>query len=60
LLFVSTQKFQNRYKSILCQENAYLKELVRYIHFNSLRAEVVKTRIPRSLLRGVFHLLKRE
>ena len=35
--------FQNRYKSILCQEDVYLKELVRYIHFNPLRAEIVKT-----------------
>ncbi|OEU65234.1 MAG: transposase [Desulfobacterales bacterium PC51MH44] len=34
--------FQNRYKSILCQEDAYLKELVRYIHLNPLRANVVK------------------
>jgi len=24
------QLFQNRYKSIVCQEDAYLKELVRY------------------------------
>ena len=28
--------FQNRYKSVLCQEDAYLLELVRYIHFNPL------------------------
>jgi len=35
--------FQNRYKSILCQEDAYLKELVRYIHLNPLRAGMVKT-----------------
>ncbi len=33
--------FQNRYKSILCQQDAYLKELVRYI-LNSLRARLVK------------------
>jgi len=33
--------FQNRYKSILCQEDAYLLELVRYIHLNPLRAEIV-------------------
>lgn len=33
--------FQNRYKSILCQEDAYLKELVRYIHLNPLRAQIV-------------------
>ena len=34
--------FQNRYKSILCQEDPYLKELVRYIHLNPLRARLVK------------------
>ena len=33
--------FQNRYKSILCQEDAYLLELVRYIHLNPLRAKLV-------------------
>ncbi len=33
------QLFQNRYKSIICQEDAYLKELVRYIHLNPLRAK---------------------
>jgi len=32
--------FQNRYKSILCQEAAYLLELVRYIHLNPLRARI--------------------
>ena len=32
---------QNRYKSILCQEDAYLLELVRYIHLNPLRAKIV-------------------
>jgi putative transposase len=35
--------FQNRYKSILCQEDAYLLELVRYIHLNPLRAKLVKS-----------------
>ncbi|MBI5591986.1 MAG: transposase [Deltaproteobacteria bacterium] len=34
--------FQNRYKSILCQEDAYLLELVRYIHLNPLRANIVR------------------
>jgi putative transposase len=34
--------FQNRYKSILCQEDAYLLELVRYIHLNPVRAGIVK------------------
>jgi hypothetical protein len=33
--------FQNRYKSILCQEETYLRELVRYIHLNPLRARLV-------------------
>jgi REP element-mobilizing transposase RayT len=34
--------FQNRYKSILCQEDTYLLELVRYIHLNPLRAGLVR------------------
>ncbi len=34
--------FQNRYKSILCEQDVYLKELVRYIHLNPLRARLVK------------------
>ena len=34
--------FQNRYKSILCQEDTYLLELVRYIHLNPLRAGIVR------------------
>jgi putative transposase len=34
--------FQNRYKSILCEEDSYLQELVRYIHLNPLRAGLVK------------------
>ena len=33
--------FQNRYKSILCQEESYLLELIRYIHLNPLRAKLV-------------------
>jgi putative transposase len=36
------QLFQNRYKSILCQEDTYLYELTRYIHLNPLRARMVK------------------
>ena len=31
------QLFQNRYKSIICQEDIYLRELVRYIHLKPLR-----------------------
>jgi len=34
--------FQNRYKSIVCEEDAYLLELIRYIHLNPLRAGLVK------------------
>ncbi len=34
--------FQNRYQSILCEEDPYLLELVRYIHLNPLRAGVVR------------------
>jgi len=33
--------FQNRFKSIVCQEEVYLRELVRYIHLNPLRAGIV-------------------
>jgi putative transposase len=35
--------FQNRYKSIICEEGSYLLELVRYIHLNPLRVGVVKS-----------------
>jgi putative transposase len=35
--------FQNRYKSVVCQEETYLKELVRYIHLNPIRAGRVST-----------------
>jgi putative transposase len=35
--------FQNRYKSILCEDDPYLLELTRYIHLNPLRAGIVKS-----------------
>lgn len=35
--------FENRYKSILCDEDTYLLALVRYIHLNPLRASAVQT-----------------
>ena len=35
--------FENRYKSILCDEDKYLLALVRYIHLNPIRAGIVKT-----------------
>ncbi len=34
--------FQNRYKSIICEEETYFLELVRYIHLNPLRARLVE------------------
>ena len=37
------QLFQNRYKSILCEEDTYFLELVRYIHLNPVRAGMVKS-----------------
>ena len=33
--------YQNRYKAILCQEESYLLELVRYIHLNPFRSGIV-------------------
>ena len=33
--------FENRYKSILCEEETYFLELVRYIHLNPVRAGIV-------------------
>jgi putative transposase len=35
--------FQNRYKSILYEDDPYLLELTRYIHLNPLRAGIVKS-----------------
>ncbi len=35
--------FQNRYKSIVCEEDSYFRELVRYIHLNPLRAGLVNS-----------------
>jgi hypothetical protein len=34
--------FQGRYKSIICEKDNYLLELVRYIHLNPFRANLVK------------------
>jgi REP element-mobilizing transposase RayT len=33
--------FENRYKSILCEEEPYFLQLVRYIHLNPVRAGIV-------------------
>ncbi len=35
--------FENRYKSILCDEDNYLLALVRYIHLNPVRAKIIRT-----------------
>jgi len=35
--------FENRYKSILCEEDRYLVALIRYIHLNPVRSGTVKT-----------------
>ena len=34
--------FQNRYKSVVCEEDPYLLDLIRYIHLNPLRAKLVQ------------------
>jgi REP element-mobilizing transposase RayT len=34
--------FENRYKSILCEEDRYLLALIRYIHLNPIRSGIVK------------------
>ncbi len=34
--------FQGRYKAILCDKESYLLELIRYIHLNPVRAEIVE------------------
>ena len=36
--------FQNRYKSIVCDTDSYLLELIRYIHLNPVRAGMVDGR----------------
>lgn len=34
--------FQGRYKAIICEKDSYLLTLIRYIHFNPVRAKLVK------------------
>lgn len=36
--------FENRYKSILCDEENYLLALIRYIHLNPVRAKMLTSR----------------
>jgi putative transposase len=35
--------FQNRYKSIVCDEETYFLEWVRYLHLNPVRGGIIKT-----------------
>jgi len=35
--------FQGRYQSLLCEKDKYLRELVRYVHLNPVRAGLVDT-----------------
>ncbi len=34
--------FQNHYKAIVCEEDTYFRELIRYIHLNPLQANLVR------------------
>lgn len=34
--------FQDRYKSVLCQDQEYAQQLIRYIHLNPIRGRLVK------------------
>jgi putative transposase len=57
--------FQNRYKSIVCQEENYLRELVRYLHLNPFRARLVQdmeqlNRYPWTGHSALLGLVKRE
>lgn len=35
--------FQNRYKSLVCDQDVYLLELIRYIHLNPIRAGMLQS-----------------
>jgi len=47
--------FQNRYISIVCEEDVYFLELVRYIHLNPLRAGLVNDLIQLNRYRWCGH-----
>ena len=47
--------FQNRYRSIVCEDDPYLLELTRYIHLNPLRAGLVDNMQGLSLYRWSGH-----
>jgi len=56
--------FQNRYTSIVCEEDPYFMELVRYIHLNPVMAHIVETMeqldsyrfAGHSVIMGTYHL----
>ena len=54
--------FQNRYKSLVVEADAYFRDLVRYLHLNPLRAKLVPDlpRLDRSPWCGHRGLLRRE
>jgi len=52
--------FQGRYKAIVCDKDAYLLELVRYIHLNPVRARVVKAPEDYEWTGHLSYLTKRE
>jgi len=47
--------FQNRYKSIVCDKDSYLLELVRYIHLNPVRAGIVADLVALAAYRWCGH-----
>ena len=44
--------FQNRYTSVVCEEDPYFMELIRYIHLNPVRARIVHNLEDRLRYRG--------
>ena len=47
--------FQNRFKSIVCEDEPYLLELTRYIHLNPLRAGLVDSLVKLNSYRWAGH-----
>ena len=60
--------FQNRYKSVVCNKDAYLLQLVRYIHLNPVKAKLITIKMLESyiwtghkeLIEGEVEILERE
>lgn len=47
--------FQNRYKSILCDADTYLLELIRYIHLNPIKANMLDSVVKLDRYRWTGH-----